>query len=79
MIMFGWMKVSNRMLYFKYGILTGFLTIIFTLGIAVGMEYKDKLYGGKFDILDIIATLLGGIIGNVILVVVILIIKLIFV
>ena len=37
MIMFGWMKVSNRMLHFKYGILTGFLTIIFTLGIAVGM------------------------------------------
>ncbi|QWM89945.1 putative lipoprotein [uncultured phage cr54_1] len=79
MIMFRWMKVSNRMLHFKYGILTGFLTIIFTLGVAVGMEYKDKLYGGKFDILDIIATLLGGIIGNVILVVVILIIKLIFV
>lgn len=77
--MFNWMKVSNRMLRFKYGILTGFLTIIFTLGVAVGMEYKDKLYGGKFDILDIIATLLGGIIGNVILVVVILIIKLIFV
>ena len=72
--MFNWMKVSNRMLHFKYGILTGFLTIIFTLGVAVGMEYKDKLYGGKFDILDIIATLLGGIIGNVIL-----IIKLIFV
>ena len=71
--MFNWMKVSNRMLHFKYGILTGFLTIIFTLGVAVGMEYKDKLYGGKFDIL------LGGIIGNVILVVVILIIKLIFV
>lgn len=79
MLMFNWMKVSNRMLRFKYGILTGFLTIIFTLGVAVGMEYKDKLYGGKFDILDIIATLLGGIIGNVILVVVILIIKLIFV
>lgn len=77
--MFKWMKESNRMLHFKYGMPTGLLTILFTLGIAIGMEYKDKLYGGKFDILDIIATLLGGIIGNIILIAIILIIKLIFV
>lgn len=77
--MFKWMKESNRMLHFKYGIPCGLLTILFVLGIAIGMEYKDKLYGGKFDILDIIATLLGGLIGNMILVIIVLIIKFIVV
>lgn len=72
--MFDWMKVSNRMAHFKYGILTGLLTLLFTLGVAMGMEFKDKMYGGKFDWLDILATLLGGLIGNIILVLIILII-----
>lgn len=34
------------------------------LGLAVGMEFKDKMYGGQFDWLDIAATLLGGIVGQ---------------
>ena len=34
------------------------------LGLAVGMEFKDKMYGGAFDWLDIAATLLGGIVGQ---------------
>ena len=29
------------------------------------MEFKDHQYGGKFDWLDISATLLGGLIGQV--------------
>lgn len=28
------------------------------------MEFKDKMYGGRFDWLDIAATLLGGIVGQ---------------
>jgi hypothetical protein len=39
-------------------------TILFVAGLAVGMEFKDKEYGGKFDYLDILATMLGGVIGN---------------
>lgn len=30
------------------------------------MELKDKMYGGRFDWLDIAATLLGGIVGQAI-------------
>lgn len=37
------------------------------VGLAVGMEFKDKMYGNKFDFLDILATLLGGMIGFVLI------------
>lgn len=40
-----WLKESNRIKHFYCGIPTGLLTIIFTLGIALGMEIKDKLRG----------------------------------
>lgn len=63
-----WITESNRMKHFLYAIPCGLLTILFVAGLAVGMEFKDKLYGNKFDMLDILATLLGGIIGNGILV-----------
>ena len=35
------------------------------------MEFKDKMYGGKFDFLDILATLLGGMIGFVLMLVIV--------
>lgn len=60
-----WLKESNRMKNFAYAIPCGFVgTGLFVLGLAVGMEFKDKMYGGQFDWLDIAATLLGGIIGQ---------------
>jgi len=31
-----------------------------------GMEFKDKQHGGKWDWLDILATLMGGMIGQAI-------------
>ena len=31
---------------------------------AAGMEFKDKAYGGKWDWLDLLATILGGIVGQ---------------
>lgn len=64
--MFEWMKESNRMKHFLYGIPTGLLTILFTLGIATGMEFKDKEHGGEWDWLDWTATVMGGIIGQAI-------------
>lgn len=30
------------------------------------MEFKDQQYGGKFDFLDIAATVLGGLVGQLI-------------
>lgn len=49
----------------------GLLGIMLVVGLAVGMEFKDKMYGGKFDFLDILATLLGGMIGFVLMLVIV--------
>lgn len=37
----------------------------FVAGLAAGMEFKDRSYCGKWDWLDLIATLLGGLIGQI--------------
>ena len=61
-----WLNDSNRPMHVKYGIPTAlFGTIVFTAGVAVGMEYKDWKNGGKFDWLDIVATMIGGLIGQI--------------
>ena len=52
------------MKHFAYAIPCGFVgTELFVLGLAVGMEFKDRMYGGRFDWLDIAATVLGGIVA----------------
>lgn len=67
-----WLTESNRDKHLLYAILPGFLfTILFVAGLASGMEYKDKLTGGKWDWLDWIATILGGLIGQIIQVIVV--------
>ena len=38
---------------------------LYSTGLAFGMEFKDKQYGGKFDWLDIAATEIGGLIGQI--------------
>lgn len=61
-----WLNQSNRMKHLLYAIPIGLIfTILCVLGVAFGMEFKDHQYGGKFDFLDIAATLLGGLIGQV--------------
>lgn len=61
-----WLNESNRPLHLKYGIPTAlFGTIVFTAGVAVGMEFKDWQNRGKFDWLDIAATMIGGLIGQI--------------
>ena len=56
---------SNRQKYFLGGLVSGFLlTILFTLGVASGMEFKDWYPNGKWDWGDWSCTVLGGIIGN---------------
>jgi hypothetical protein len=62
-----WLMESNRMKHFLYAIPCSLvLSILFVAGLAAGMEYKDKAWGGKWDWLDLIATLLGGLIGQII-------------
>ena len=59
-----WLKESNRYKHLLYAIPIGLiLTILAVIGCAFGMEFKDYQYGNKFDWLDILATLIGGIIG----------------
>ena len=59
---------SNRGKHFAGGIICGFcLTILFALGVAFGMEFKDRHKGGKWDWKDFLATVFGGVIGNLLL------------
>ena len=68
-----WLKESNREKHLYYAIPIGFiLTILAVLGCAFGMEFKDKQWGGKFDWLDIAATMIGGAIGQVLQIILIL-------
>lgn len=70
-----WIKESNRPKHFLYAIPIGLVfTILAVLGCAFGMEFKDKQYGGKFYWLDIAATMIGGVIGQLIQIVLILLI-----
>lgn len=62
-----WIKESNRPKHLLYAIPAGtLLTILFVAGLAAGMEFKDRAWGGKWDWLDIAATLIGGLIGQAI-------------
>lgn len=61
------LKESNRDKHLLYAIPIGFIfTILAVLGCAFGMEFKDKQWGGKFDWLDLAATMIGGAIGQVV-------------
>lgn len=61
-----WLKESNRLKHLLYTIPIGLiLTILAVIGCAFGMEFKDYQYGNKFDWLDILATLIGGVIGQI--------------
>ena len=61
-----WILESNRPKHFLYAIPCAFvLTILFVTGLASGMEFKDKAYNNKWDWLDWLATILGGIIGQI--------------
>ena len=62
-----WLKRSNRNKHFLCAIPIGvILTILCVIGLASGLEFKDKLYGNKWDWLDWLATILGGLIGQII-------------
>ena len=70
-----WISESNRLKHFLYAIPCGLvLTILFVLGLAAGMEFKDAQYGNRWDWLDFLATVLGGLIGQAIQVGIILLI-----
>lgn len=64
--MFKWLKESNRLKHLIYAIPIGLIfSMICVVGVASGLEYKDYLYGNKWDWLDWSATLIGGLVGQV--------------
>lgn len=68
-----WLKESNRQKHFLYAIPIGLVfTILCVLGVASGMEFKDKEYGNQWDWLDWTATILGGLVGQLIQIIIIL-------
>ena len=68
-----WLKESNRQKHFLYAIPIGLVfTILCVLGVASGMEFKDKQYGHQWDWLDWTATMLGGLVGQLIQIIMIL-------
>lgn len=75
-----WLKESNRTKHLLYAIPIGFLfTILCVLGVASGMEFKDREYNGKWDWLDWIATILGGILGQTLFIIFYIIYKILFI
>lgn len=62
-----WLTKSNRPKHILYGFIGALIgTILFTAGLAIGKEYADKSWGGEFDWLDISVTLIGGIAGQIV-------------
>ena len=67
--LFKWLKESNRYKHLLGGIAIGaFANSLYCaayagLGVATALELKDKLWGGKFDIVDLSLTLVGVAIG----------------
>ena len=63
--LWSWISESNRLKHLLYAIPIGLaFTILCVLGVASGMEFKDRQWGGKWDWLDWLATMLGGAIGQ---------------
>lgn len=60
-----WTTKSNRLKHLIFAIPIGFIfTILCVLGVASGMEFKDRQWGGKWDWLDWTATMIGGFAGQ---------------
>lgn len=60
-----WITESHRMEHFKYAIPIGYVfTILCVLGVATGMEFKDRQWGGKWDWIDWLFTMVGGMVGQ---------------
>lgn len=67
--LFTWLKESNRYKHLLGGIAIGaFANSLYCaayagIGVATALELKDKLWGGKFDLVDLSLTLAGVAIG----------------
>lgn len=81
-----WLKESNRDKHLLFAIPAGFLfTILFVAGLASGMEFKDEAKYSYYkpikdwswehwDWLDWFATMIGGLIGQILQIILLIII-----
>ena len=61
-----WFKKSNRDKHFIYAVPIGFFfTILCVLGVATALEFKDYQYCRMYDWNDWLSTMLGGLFGQV--------------
>lgn len=64
-----WLKQSSRYKHFGYGSLIGlgaddiYYAAYVGVGVASALEYKNKAWGGAWDWLDWIMTVIGVILG----------------
>ena len=67
--LFKWLKESNRYKHLLGGIAIGAFTnslycaAYAGVGVATALELKDKMWGGKFDLVDLSLTIAGVAIG----------------
>lgn len=62
-----WLRESNRVKHFVGGFILGvLLTVLCALGAAGAMEYKDRAWGGQCDWVDFTLTLMGGMMGQIV-------------
>ena len=56
---------KTRWQHFAYAIPLGLvLTILCVIGVAFALEFKDYQWGGKWDWKDLACTVLGGLVGQ---------------
>lgn len=66
---------KTRWQHFAWAIPIGaVLTILCVLGVATAMEFKDKQWGGLWDWKDWACTMLGGLVGQTVQVVIVLLV-----
>ena len=67
--LFTWLNKSNRYKHLLGGIAIGafannlYCAAYAGIGVATALELKDKLWGGKFDLVDLSLTLAGVAVG----------------
>lgn len=65
-----WLKASNRWKHIVGGIIIGmgadgwYCALYAGVGVAAAMEFKDKLWGGRWDWVDLSLTVVGAVIGH---------------
>ena len=58
-------KDPTRWKHFLLAIPIGLVfTILCVLGVATGMEFKDRQWGGLWDWKDWLCTMIGGVVGQ---------------